>query len=54
MDKNKAINKAIKAIHKVKPSMGDARMSESHRKDYDEWMEVIRILESLKDHSKGG
>jgi hypothetical protein len=46
---NQAINLAIKAIHKVKPSIRDAHMDDYHLKEYEKWMEVIRILESLKD-----
>ncbi len=49
MTKNMALSKAIKAVHKVKPSMADSRMDEQHKKEYDEWMEVIHILEALKD-----
>ena len=49
VDTNTAIEMAKKAIHKVKPSLGDAKMSESHRKDYDRWMKVIRKLDQLKE-----
>ena len=47
--KNWAIKWAIKAIHKVKPSIADSRMGGQNREEYEKWMEVIRILESLKD-----
>ena len=48
MTKNQAINLAIKAVNKVKPSFSDAQMNERHREEYEKWMEVIRWLESLK------
>ena len=49
MSKNQMINWAIKAIHKVKPSIRDAQMDPKRREEYNNWMEIIRWLTSLKD-----
>lgn len=53
MEKNKAIDLAIKAIHKVKPGHWDVKTNESYRAVYEEWIDAIRTLETLKDPKKG-
>lgn len=49
MTKNMMISWCIKAIHKVKPSLGDAKMDPKRREEYEKWMEIIHWLESLRD-----
>lgn len=49
MSINEMIRWIIKAIHKVKPSLADAKMDPKRREEYDKWMQIIRWLETLKD-----
>jgi hypothetical protein len=49
MTKNRMIKLAIQAIRKVMPGNGDRKMDEAHKKAYEEYLTVIRWLESMRE-----